>query len=144
MNKKALTEADIRTKFITPAIVDAGWDPMKQIREEAYFSDGHIIVGGKLVGATTAGISKINQGHISECSIPLPPLAEQRRIVAKVDQLMVLVDQWETQLAASRATDKNLLEAVVAELTTHGSSRSAKAAEAETDSKTSPLSQAVS
>ena len=49
MNKKALTEADIRTKFITPAIVDAGWDKMKQIREEAYFTDGRIIVRGKLV-----------------------------------------------------------------------------------------------
>lgn len=50
-------------------------------------------------------------------SIPLPPLAEQRRIVAKVDQLMVLVDRLETQLAASRAAASNLMEAVVAELT---------------------------
>ena len=50
---------------------------------------------------------------------PLPPLAEQRRIVAKVDQLMALVDELETQLAASRATAKNLLEAIVAELTSN-------------------------
>jgi type I restriction enzyme S subunit len=49
--------------------------------------------------------------------IALPPLAEQRRIVTKVDQLMALVDQLETQLAASRATATNLMEAVVAELT---------------------------
>ena len=34
----------------------------------------------------------------------LPPIAEQRRIVAKVEQLMALVDALETQLAASRAT----------------------------------------
>ncbi|MBK6657360.1 MAG: restriction endonuclease subunit S [Proteobacteria bacterium] len=47
----------------------------------------------------------------------LPPLAEQRRIVAKVDQLMALVDQLETQLATSRATATKLLEAIVAELT---------------------------
>ena len=51
---------------------------------------------------------------------PLPPLAEQRRIVAKVDQLMALVDQLETQLAASRAVAENLLEALVAELTANG------------------------
>ena len=69
------------------------------------------------LAATTAGIWKINQGHISECTIPLPPLAEQCRIVAKVDQLMVLVAQLETQLVASRATAKNLLDALVAELT---------------------------
>jgi type I restriction enzyme, S subunit len=49
--------------------------------------------------------------------IPVPPIPEQRRIVAKVDQLMALVDQLETQLAASRATAENLLEALVAELT---------------------------
>ena len=43
--------------------------------------------------------------------------AEQRRIVAKVEQLMALVDALEQQLAASRATAANLLSALVAELT---------------------------
>jgi type I restriction enzyme S subunit len=52
-----------------------------------------------------------------EFAVPIPPLAEQRRIVAKVDQLMALVDALETQLTASRATAKNLLDALVAELT---------------------------
>ena len=52
---------------------------------------------------------------------PLPPLAEQRRIVAKVEQLMALVEALETQLAASRATAAaNLLAALVAELTACG------------------------
>jgi type I restriction enzyme S subunit len=52
--------------------------------------------------------------RVLKVPFPLPPLAEQRRIVAKVDQLMALVDQLETHLAASRATAKNLLEALVA------------------------------
>ena len=40
MNKKELTEADIRTKFITPALVSPGgtWDLMTQLREEVYFT----------------------------------------------------------------------------------------------------------
>lgn len=59
----------------------------------------------------------LNVGLIEQTPIPIPPLAEQRRIVAKLDQLMALVDQLETQLATSRATAKNLLEALVAELT---------------------------
>ena len=65
------------------------------------------------------GVSQgnLNLSLIRNFLVPLPPLAEQRRIVAKVDQLMALVDQLETQLAASRATSKNLLEALVAELT---------------------------
>ena len=46
------------------------------------------------------------------------PLAEQRRIVAKVDQLMALVDQLETKLIASRTTAEKLMKALVAELTT--------------------------
>ena len=49
MDKKALTESDIRTKFITPALRAAGWDEMAQIREEVSFTKGRIIVRGKLV-----------------------------------------------------------------------------------------------
>jgi len=52
MNKKLLTEADIRTKFITPAIVGAQgekWNVMTQVREEVYFTRGRVIVHGKTV-----------------------------------------------------------------------------------------------
>lgn len=47
MNKKALTETDIRTKFITPAIV-AKWDVMTQVLEERFFTNGRVIVRGKM------------------------------------------------------------------------------------------------
>ena len=60
----------------------------------------------------------LSANNVKKYWIPLPPLAEQRRIVAKVEQLMALVDALETQLAASRATAANLLSALVAELTT--------------------------
>ena len=63
------------------------------------------------------GQASVNQPQVAGVSIPLPPLAEQRRIVAKVDQLMALVDELETHLAASRATAVNLFSALVAELT---------------------------
>ena len=59
----------------------------------------------------------LNLGLLRDFLVPIPPLAEQRRIVAKVDQLMALVDGLEMQLAASRATAEKLMEAVVAELT---------------------------
>ncbi len=52
MNKKSLTEAAIRTKYITPALVGARgekWNVMTQIREEVYFTKGRVIVRGKTV-----------------------------------------------------------------------------------------------
>src|SRR6266481_4420458 len=49
MDKRVLSERDICTKFITPALRNAGWDEMLQIREELSFTKGRIIVRGKLV-----------------------------------------------------------------------------------------------
>lgn len=48
MNKKQLSERDICTKFITPALESAGWDIDLQVREEVSFTDGRIYVRGKL------------------------------------------------------------------------------------------------
>lgn len=49
MYKKELSERDICTKFITPAIIKSGWDKDSQIREEVSFTAGKVIVRGKLV-----------------------------------------------------------------------------------------------
>lgn len=48
MNKKDLSERDICTKYINPAIQKAGWNMMKQVREEVSFTDGRIIVQGSV------------------------------------------------------------------------------------------------
>lgn len=63
------------------------------------------------------GQANFNGTKLALTLVPIPPLAEQCRIVAKVDQLMALVDQLEAQFTASRATATNLMEAIVAELT---------------------------
>ena len=47
-NKKSLSERDICSKYITPAITNAGWDLHNQIREEVSFTKGRINVRGKL------------------------------------------------------------------------------------------------
>jgi len=54
-NKMNLSERDICTKFINPAIEKAGWNMRTQVREEVSFTDGRIIVQGKLY---TRGKSK--------------------------------------------------------------------------------------
>jgi type I restriction enzyme S subunit len=76
------------------------------------------LVAEEMKAKAAGGVqSFVSLGFLRNYLFPLPPLAEQRRIVAKVDQLMALVDELETQLVASRATAANLLSALVAELT---------------------------
>ena len=48
MDKKHLTETDIITKFILPAIEQAGWDSMTQLRQEVKLRDGKVIVRGNM------------------------------------------------------------------------------------------------
>ncbi len=88
---------------------------------DAFYLQRYMLSESFLVQAvktdTRVAMPKINQMELNAIAVPVPPLAEQRRIVAKVEQLMALVDTLETQLAASRATAANLLSALVAELT---------------------------
>ena len=48
LDKKSLSERDICTKYITPALVKAGWDVLRQVREELTFTDGRILVRGQM------------------------------------------------------------------------------------------------
>ncbi|MFN9872165.1 MAG: restriction endonuclease subunit S [Cyanobacteriota bacterium] len=57
----------------------------------------------------------LNIGLLEEIRIPLPPLAEQHRIVAKVDELVNLCDRLEQQLSQADQQRRRLLEAVLAE-----------------------------
>jgi type I restriction enzyme S subunit len=71
----------------------------------------------KIAGASRSAQAGFNKGDLASIDFPIPPLAEQPRIVQKVEQLMALVDTLEAQLEASRTTGEKLLEAMVAELT---------------------------
>ena len=57
----------------------------------------------------------ISQDKLRAVPVPLPPLAEQHRIVAKVDALMALCDRLEASLTATAATRRRLLDALLAE-----------------------------
>ena len=70
-----------------------------------------------MVGPLSFRLLKANLANAKALPVPVPPLAEQRRIVARVDQLMGLVDELEAQLASSRTFAGELTMAVVAEVT---------------------------
>jgi type I restriction enzyme S subunit len=62
---------------------------------------------------TGAGRGGLPKNRMDQIPVPVPPLAEQHRIVAKVDELMALCDQLEAQLTTSEADSRRLLEAVL-------------------------------
>ena len=59
--------------------------------------------------ASGAVVKNLNAEKVRRLSVPLPPLAEQHRIVAKVDELMALCDRLETGLGATDGTRNRLL-----------------------------------
>lgn len=62
-----------------------------------------------------AGKPGLNLDNIRSLKAPLPPLAEQKHIIAKVDELMSLCDQLEANLTATQADSRRFLEAVLHE-----------------------------
>ena len=67
-------------------------------------------LGSSAVGAT---MQNLNQSILLNLVIGLPPLAEQQRIVAKVEELMALYNRLEAQLATTQTESRRLLEAVL-------------------------------
>ena len=61
-------------------------------------------------------VDHLSGGQIADCVIALPPLEEQHRIVAKVDELMALCDRLEAEHADAEATHAKLVEALLATL----------------------------
>ena len=196
VNKKSLSERDICTQYISPAVQQAGWDFPTQVREEVTFTAGQVIVKGKtirrgkydyygasgvidsvddflfdkpllLIGEDGANLiarskpiafiakgkywvnnhahvldsisfdvlrylevfinsidlkpyvtgtaqPKMNQAKMNSINVAFPPREEQKRIVAKVDELMVLCDDLEAKLTQQQGDADRLTEAMVA------------------------------
>ena len=64
---------------------------------------------------TTSGQKTVNQGHLSALLIALPPLTEQQRIVAKLDELMQYCDELEVSIKESQQQNELLLQQVLRE-----------------------------
>lgn len=67
----------------------------------------------RALAVTTSGLFNLSVGKIRALPVVLPPLAEQHRIVAKVNTLMALCDDLEARLTASRALHGQLAAAAV-------------------------------
>jgi type I restriction enzyme S subunit len=78
---------------------------------------------------TGAGRGGLPKNRMDRIPVALPPLAEQHRIVAKVDELMALCGRLEASLAAADDTRRRLLEALLAEALTPSDASELEAAE---------------
>jgi type I restriction enzyme S subunit len=81
------------------------------------------------VQRSSHGTCRLEGSDYSGFLIPIPPLAEQHRIVAKVDTLMALCDRLEASLAATAVTRRRLLDALLAEALAPTDDRELEAAE---------------
>jgi len=69
LEKKKLSERDICTKFITPAITGSGWDLLSQLREEVYITRGRVLVKGTEVSRAKAKFADYILYHSSNLPI---------------------------------------------------------------------------
>ena len=70
-----------------------------------FFKSAYFIENGIKSFTGTAGQQRINKDYLPHCALPFPPLAEQKRIVAKIEELLPLVDRYEA--AWTRLEDFN-------------------------------------
>jgi hypothetical protein len=97
-NQGEISEEDICTQYILPALVRSGWDVSKQVREQVYFTDGRIYVKGnqtrrgKAKKAESCDFTHISTSWIIKCYlycvqdeiIRFAPATAQKNIYVKI------------------------------------------------------------
>lgn len=119
VGKLAIVPEGIERGIINQALLKLSLDQSALLNEyflilfPAYFMETDTLTD--LAGTAQKNIPGVK--ILKAMPFPLPPLAEQKRIVAKVDRLMARVDALEAHLAATDHTAQQLLDALVHELT---------------------------
>jgi type I restriction enzyme S subunit len=108
--------------IVRPIFVDANYLLI-------FLKSPHFIETGIQRMTGTAGQKRVPFEYFAYSPLPLPPLAEQHRIVAKADELMALCDRLEASLATADDTRRRLLEALLAEALAPAGKRELEAAE---------------
>ncbi|OQW39841.1 MAG: hypothetical protein A4S08_06395 [Proteobacteria bacterium SG_bin4] len=84
------------------------------VRYIKYFAEGPLYWRQLYAACSGTGQPNVNGTSLSQLLLALPPLPEQHRIVAKIDQLMALCDRLEQQIDAATGKQTELLNAVMA------------------------------
>jgi len=84
----------------------------------AFVKSPHFLINGEAHMTGTAGQKRVSWDYFARTPFPLPPLAEQRRIVAKVEELLALCDALEARQTAAREHRARLVRSALDHLTT--------------------------
>jgi type I restriction enzyme, S subunit len=106
-----LSDKTIRFKFSKNTFVDFINKCNNSINSRVYYS--------KMGSGSSPSMKNITRDHMNCLLIPLPPLAEQYRIVAKLEGLMQTCDELEASIQASRGQSEQLLQKVLREALTN-------------------------
>ena len=106
-------EANINQAVALVRLVDISDGPV--VRYLLQYFNSPTAIGFMLSSRVITAQPNMSLTDAREFPIPLPPLAEQHRIVAKVDALMTLCDRLEASLTGTATTSRRLLDALLAE-----------------------------
>ena len=98
--------------FVSVALIKAPWS-LLNVNYIRLLMDSPLVKRQSLEGTEGVGNKNLVLGKIANFLIAIPPLAEQHRIVAKVDQLMALCDQLKARLNQARQVHEQLASALV-------------------------------
>lgn len=115
IGRTAIVDADNKYVMVrSAAFIKSDWNLFNS-KYLMYSIKSPIVQSQILAKSKTSAISNLFIGKILELLIPLPPIKEQKRIVAKVEQLMQLCDELEAQVQQSKTDAEKLLQAVLRE-----------------------------
>ena len=105
-----LMMSDKIVRFTFPNEIERAFVNLANISEpsRAYYA--------RNASGTSSSMKNIGREVMCNLPIPLPPIAEQRRIVARVEELMAMIDQLEVQIEKAKKTSAALLDTAIHEL----------------------------
>ncbi len=115
----SLGKVGVVSSDVLPAVLNQN---MWKLNTFADTNGKYFVAGIKYINRNQITVTKSTHGHLAQGAymeklFPLPPLAEQHRIVAKVDELMALCDQLEQEQADHQATHQTLVKTLLNGLT---------------------------
>jgi type I restriction enzyme S subunit len=85
----------------------------------AYLKSPQFLLVGETKMTGTAGQKRLPKEFVESNPFPLPPLAEQHRIVAKIDELVTLCDQLKSRITDSNQLQKKMADVLVEQAISH-------------------------